>query len=918
MRLKAWIATLLMSSVTMTAEAADSALAQQLQERAQFWSQRGQTENALDAWRKLLKIEPNHSDALFALLQYEASQGHSELARAYYTRLKTSKASAAQLKLAEDLLNSGKGVASTQFEQARKLARQGDIESAISAYLQAAGGKVLQGEIAAEYLQVLASSKAHYDEALRGIAKLRQSAPTNRRYALLHAKVLTYRETTRLQGLQELAQLSRQTEVSKAAIEAWRETLSWMGNNPQTQQQLQNYLQRFPEDQQVRQQLRQLQQSQSPASDSHVAKAEPPSATPRSSSKRARQNTPTDAQAKDQASTASSAATASNSSRAFALLEKGEVKAAEVLFKALIKNQPRNDAGYGGLGLIRMREEQFIDARKLLRQAEQLSQRKADWQPALHEANYWATIAEAQLAFEDSETDKGIKLLKQAITIKPKASVAQLQLAEALRAENDSKGAEQYFREVLELEPQNIGALDGLIGLLAQQKRIAELDQLAPRMSERQLAVVANVKAAQFWEQAKDQQKAGDQAGAQKSLEQAILLTPENAWIRMDLARIFIHEQRPDLAIALLDALTEVKNPQSEALYARALLSAQLEQWYDCLLILERLPKLARQNESYALQKRAWLRVQLQRYQSLLALDRGREARDLLKQIENASAGDAEFAGTVALNYVQAGQADYALKLMQDFMQKAKPDDVHALLQYAIVLLRLKREQDLLDILDKISGLKLTAEEQAQFNDLRGVYALQRAEQARNQGELALAYRYLQPFLLSDPDNPLLLLALVQLYHSAEDDAAAAELFQPIAEADYRQPEVVQAIVYAAMALKEWEIAEANLQLLMQLQKPDVATLSLAGQLARARGNPDQALAYFKQALAMQQAARGGENESTPSTRIKAKASSSPNLRDFSKNPFDQQSQPAPRPGSSSDRIKEPSQPLLRKVKFQS
>lgn len=908
MRLKAWLTALSLGLLTIAAYAADSALSQQLKERALFWSQRGQTENAIDAWRKLLKIEPNHSEALLALLQYEASQGNAELARNYYNRLKNSQASATQLKLAEQLLGSGKAVASTQLEQARKLAQQGDVDNAIVAYQQAAAGKPLQGDAAAEYLQVLASSKTHYDEALLGIAKLRQSAPANRRYALLHAKVLTYRESTRLQGLQELAQLSQHAEVGKSAIQAWRETLSWMGNNPQTLQQVQKFLQRYPEDQQVRQQLRQLQNQQ----------PETPAVTQAVTAlKQASKPAPaTSVKTNNKSSKPAPQTPTQGSSQAFALLEKGETKAAEALFKSLIKNQPRSDAGYGGLGLIRMREEQFIEARKLLRQAEHLSQRKADWQPALNEANYWATIAEAQLAFEDSETEKGIKLLKQAISIKPKASVAQLQLAEALRAENDSKGAEHYFREVLDLEPKNIGALDGLIGLLALQKRIAELDQLAPRMSDRQLAVLANVKAAQFWEQAKDQQKAGANAQAKQSLEQAILLTPENAWIRMDLARLFINEQRPDLAIALMDALTEVKNPQAEALYARALLSAQLEQWYDCLLILERLPKLARQNESYALQKRAWLRVQLQRYQAMLALARNQDARNLLKEIENASATDAEFIGTLALNYVQTGQADYALKLMQDFMQKNKPDTVNVLLQYAIVLLRLQREAELLELIEKLSAMKLTREEQAQFNDLRGVFALQKAEQARNQGELSLAYRYLQPFLISDPEHPLLLLALVQLYHSAGDDDAAAELFHPVAQAGYQQTEVVQALVYAAMALKEWDIADTNLQLLLQAQQADAATLTLAGQLARARGNPDQALAYFKQALALQQAARQANPEQTPTLRLPAGSRKPSVLRDFSINPFESERSLKSAPTAPAGTIKEPGQPLLRKVKL--
>lgn len=903
MRFKAWLPALILCHQSTCLSAAEAPLAQQLKQQAEFWTQRGKTENALDAWRKLLKLEPNHTQALLALLEYEANQGHSDLARAYYARLKSTQATAAQLKLAEAALARSNPARNLQLEEARKLARQGEVEKAIAAYQQAGAAEQLQGDAAAEYLQVLASSKNHYEQALTGIQKLRRSAPNNHAYALLQAKVLTYREASRLQGIAELEQLSRQADVAKAAIDAWRETLSWMGNNPQTLQQVQRFLQRFPNDSTVRQQLQSLQ--------ANAGIAAPATKQEKTSSAD---------QAKASSTSKKAAATASAqadpASRGFALLEKGEVKAAEAIFKAQIKAQPRQATGYGGLGLIRMREEQFIEARKLLRQAHALSQRKADWQPALDEANYWATIADAQAAFEDSETEKGIGLLKQALQLNPKGTVAMLQLADALRAENDSKGAEQYFRQVLELDPKNIGAMDGLIGILALQKRISELDQLAPRMSDRQLAVLANVKASQAWERAKDQEKAGDYAAARSSLEQAILLTPENTWIRMDLARLFIKDQHPELAIALMNALSEVQNPQAEALYARALLSAQLERWYECLQILERLPKLARQNESYALQKRAWLRVQLNRYQSLLALGRANEAQRLLKEIEQAGASELEFVGTIALYYVQAAQAEYGVKLMQDFMKKSGQDNVSVLLQYAIILLRLNRNDELQKVIEQIAAMKLTKEEQSQFNDLRGVYALQQAELARNQGDLGLAYSYLQPFLLSDPEHPLLLLALSQLYHSAGDDAASLEFYQQVAEGGYQQTEVIQALVYAGIANRDYETAQQNLEILLQRQTADAALLTLAGQLARARGNPDQALAYFKQALAMQQAARGANQDLTPSTRIPATPRKASGLRDFSHNPFDQSRKlPAPNEPAQPEH-KEPTLPLLRKVKL--
>ncbi|MFX5602832.1 hypothetical protein ABTD90_20000, partial [Acinetobacter baumannii] len=76
-------------------------------------------------------------------------------------------------------------------------------------------------------------------------------------------------------------------------------------------------------------------------------------------------------------------------------------------------------------------------------------------------------------------------------------------------AENDLAGAEANFRLVLKDDKKNQGALDSLIGLLAMQKRIKDLEDLSAYMSPRQMSVLSELKATQLWDKAKAAEAAG-------------------------------------------------------------------------------------------------------------------------------------------------------------------------------------------------------------------------------------------------------------------------------------------------------------------------------------------------------------------------------------------------------------------------
>lgn len=122
---KAMALALLMILVESDVAFADSSLNQKLIEQAQYWSQRGRDDNATDAWRKLLKIDPNSVEALGALGVIEAQSGNAELAKSYLSKLKQVPGSSAQIRILEEAVRRGATGGKGQLDDARRLAQQG-------------------------------------------------------------------------------------------------------------------------------------------------------------------------------------------------------------------------------------------------------------------------------------------------------------------------------------------------------------------------------------------------------------------------------------------------------------------------------------------------------------------------------------------------------------------------------------------------------------------------------------------------------------------------------------------------------------------------------------------------------------------------------------------------------------------------
>lgn len=948
---KATVLAMLALGFEGTEALADSPLTQQLKEQAQFWAQRGKDENAADAWRKLLKIDPANAEALTALALHEANAGNNDMARSYYSRLRGSNASSTQIKSVEAALKRGGSAnANSQIEEARKLARQGDNEAAAEAFKRVTDTSRLKGEAALEYYQVLAGSKQGYAEAKKGLEKLSKENSSNQKYALAYAQVLTYREAHRAEGLQLLEKLTAKTEVSSQALESWRQALSWMPVKSENTKYFRRFSEKYPEDKVIAERLAQstlpannreeLSQQKVVTVQADASKLAESKSTEQSkrddkkaesaklvktekiaklekTAKVSKAEAADDDLAKENKETKAKRENSADKYKmaGFKALEENDVAAAQTEFTALLKAYPKDPAAYGGMGLIKMRQEEFKEARNYLQKAVELSpaHAKDQWREAYDGASYWALIDEARNDFEEGESVKGIATLKKAIALNDKEPSAILQLADALQAENDLAGAEENFRRVFAADNKNLRALDGIIGVLTLQKRIADLEALAPHMLPRHLAIVANLKSTDLYDKAKVAEQAGDIPKAQALLEDAILIKPENAWLRMALAKIYLKRKMPDQARALIDAMTQVQNPDPEALYVSALLSEMQQQWWDALLTLERIPAAARKNEMYTMQKRIWIRVQLDRIDVYTQQGNLPRAREVLAAVETTAGNDPEFLGTLANLYIKFGDVERGSAMIKQAVQNTANPPAGLLLQYASTLMRNNQEAELEAVMRKVAAMpKLDDAEIVAFQQLQKVLSLRYSERAREAGDFAGAYNYLQALLIAEPEDSMLLLALARIYNSAGDQDAARELYGKVLNAEPDNPEVLQGIVYASMQMKDLATAEKHLSTLLKIQPENPRYLSLAGNIARAQGNNSRALSYFKQALALEQAQSavigGGANG------LRLVNNSTPGVTDFRTNPFAER-QLASNPGTSTNSANYAARPpALREV----
>ncbi|RQS35521.1 cellulose synthase [Burkholderia sp. Bp8992] len=812
------VASLLLALVLPHAEAAGSDALKVLLDQGRYWQAHGRGDLAAQAWKKVLGVDPNQPDALFGMGMVLADRKDVDGARRYLEQLRRIAPGFAQI----DELGRRLGDASAwdgAISDARSLAQAGQSALAAREYQRALQGAPSSPALQLEYFQALAATPSGWSEARHGLERLARDNPDDPRYALAYAQHLTYRDATRRDGIARLEQLSADGKVGKAARQSWRQALLWLAARPSDQARYLAYLKVVPDDPPVKARY-----------DSMVRQ--------------------------DQTGREDDQRDASNEARGraiedgFASLQRGDLDAARARFNAVLDKLPNDSDALGGRGIVELKQERFAQARSDLERASR-GGNAARWRSALGSATYWSYTSEALGAQSNGDFAKAKALFERAILADPSNVTAQVMLGDALLENRDARGAEQAYRMALRRQSDNPDAIRGLVGALAAEGRGDEALQFATQLSAEQQSKAGGLdrlRRTAEAAQARQAEASGDLGTARSLFEDALAGSPDDPWLRLDLARVYVRQGAIASARSMMDGLLAERPDMTDALYAGALLAEQTQDWSVGLQRLERIPPAQRTAAMTTLQNRLWVGQQVALATRMVREGHRAQALGVLHDAEGIGQSVPRLAAQLSAGYAQAGDVSRALWIVQRALAR-EPDNAHLLLQYSRILLTVRNDVLLGDAMRRLAAMTLSPAQRSDFERLNLEIVVRRADAVRQEGDLAGGYAVIAPWLAAMPDSPELQGALARLYTSAGDAPNALKCYR-VALA--RRPDdtgLLVAAIYAASAAKAWRDGEAFAATALRIAPDDAGLLAATGRLYRAEGNLSLAAQYLQRAL---------------------------------------------------------------------
>lgn len=798
-----------------------------LVEQATYWKQQGRGDLAAESWRKVLLLQPDNADALMELGLLDVAAKRTAEANRRLQQLQSKHPNAAQTARLRNAISSG-NTTDTRLTDARRAAASGNSAEAVRLYETIFAGKAPSAGLALEYYQALAATDDGWARARDGLRGL-SSSGNNPRASLAYGQVLTYRPASRAQGIAELRALTDRADVGSAARQSWRQALTWMGESSSDAAAYREYLAKYPDDASIKEKL-------DAASNRATAAAGGSSAPVRTAP-------PPDPRLQG----------------GFRALSGGSDAEAERQFQAVLAQQPRNSEALGGLGSVRMRQGRFAEAVPLLERA---TAANGKWRSALNSARYWSLLGDADKALSGGNRSAATAALQRAIALQPNEAAGHAALGGAL-ASSQPQQAEQSYRKALQLEPTNAAALQGLIALYSEQGRGQEAMQLYERLSPAQkqkLGDVSKLRAGLRRSRAQAALTAGDYATAQAELEMAMAEDSGNAWVRLDLARLYQSMGRPDQARNIIQGLMAVNGDAPESLYVYALMARENDDWNAVESALSRIPDNQLDASMRQLQALAAIERSAVQARALTKQGRAGQAQMAVAATEQQFANqlqDAEIAAALAGAWADAGNRQRALVLAQNLI-KGTPD-TDARLQYAGVLARAGQDAELSASLRQLQTLNLNAGQMRRYQNLRAGYLLRQADAMREMGNLEGAYEMIAPVLAEQPQNIDAHAALARMYAAAGQHPQALALYQRVLQVRPTDLDTLTAAAQSAAAHSDMFSAEKYMQAALQQAPDSPEVLATAARIYRSAGKNRRAEQYYRAAInAQQKQAVGG------------------------------------------------------------
>ncbi|QNK00923.1 cellulose biosynthesis protein BcsC [Dyella telluris] len=717
----------------------------QLLDSARVWQAKNRPDMARGIVEKALLIEPNQPDAMALMGQIELTSNRPAEAGKWLQQLqKLYPTHPATLELADDyrLATTDK----TALAEARLDTRAGKSAEAWQKMQTLFPRGAPTGPMARDYYRAM-SAAGQRDRALNELRERMRQNPDDLGQALILADMLTDRDNTRIEGLDIIYRVYQRQDANRPeALELWRRALNSAGDNdPAYYVWYQRYLKEVPDDASAKSALAAL------AKKGGATYVPPPKGV-------AAPNTPS--------------------------------------YSSAPSPTARQGAALGEQGLAKLRDGRHDEARALFARALQLDPDNAGkWRSLMATATFWGTLSKARAANDQGHPGQGEALARDALRQQPNQADAKKVLATSLIAQKKWPEAEAILRPMVEAKQPDLDALDMLARLLVDTHRADEITPLiahAEQNTKGSGEAMAKLRAQLFSIEADQLIAEGKRGAAVLKLEDAVRLTPQDAWLRYTLARQYRELGLPALGRSVMeDGVRYAATPDMR--YATALYLNSLDDIDTASTVLAAVPEGQRTDGMRELAANLKAQRDLREVRQLEAQGRKQEAGALLDRIAGDVHNDPQMLASVGREWIALGEPDKGLKLVRDWLD-AHPGDpaIGVRLRYGELLAAANRDDELRPwIADARARPGVTPEQQAQFDDQLLRLSLRTAGRQIDAGDLAGAQRTLDDVPEAGRKDKRWLLAQADLreahrdYRGAEESARAVLVDHP-GDADAR------------------------------------------------------------------------------------------------------------------------------------
>ena len=270
--MKKWLGIFLAGALLAPiAWAADDLLSSQMVDEARAWTKKGRDDLAAEVWRKLLRTNSRHPEALVKLGLIEARVGNIKEAQALQLRAGQLAQPPQGLKELSTLVKateySAKGsvppvspapvrvtetapkTKEVTSEPLRRVAQPKEAKSAPAATSTVSDLAVYQTQSA---------FTEKWEDTRRSLEQLVQYHPTAPRYRIALASHLTHRESTRREAIRQLEALTLGDRDGKRTKIIWQQALLALSARESDRELFSAYLARFPRDTLISERVRGL------------------------------------------------------------------------------------------------------------------------------------------------------------------------------------------------------------------------------------------------------------------------------------------------------------------------------------------------------------------------------------------------------------------------------------------------------------------------------------------------------------------------------------------------------------------------------------------------------------------------------------------------------------------------------------